>query len=84
MYDSNQPAPLQFDTAEYSPEGKCSVCSAPLGKGSYRINGATLCSLCGQQKINTQATDDHAAFVSALVAGLVGAFTNTPFTPFVS
>jgi hypothetical protein len=66
----------QFTTAEYSGGSsplQCVVCRQPIGGSYYQIKGAPVCAGC-TEKVRAQIPrDSHAAFIRALLFGIVGA-----------
>lgn len=66
----------QFATAEYpanSPAMQCAVCRRPIAGSYFQIKGAPVCAAC-TDKVRAQIPQDsHAAFVRALLFGIVGA-----------
>jgi hypothetical protein len=69
-----QPVP-QFGTAEYAsaPAGDvCKVCKTTITGVYYRANGSMVCGSCADRLQRELPQDSHAAFVRALVCGLVG------------
>src|SRR6267154_1627017 len=76
MADSfSNPSP-QFGTAEYlGKQGSdhCQFCHQPIAGNYYRINDAMACGGCAEKMRGALATDTHAAYVRALVFGVVAA-----------
>ena len=71
----NNPTP-QFGTVEYagSPGADhCQYCHQPIVGTYYRANGAMACSGCAEQMRGVLAKDTHAAFVRAILFGVVAA-----------
>lgn len=71
---STNPVP-QFSTAEYSgapASDACKVCKAPITGTYYRANGSMVCGSCADRLQRELPQDNHAAFVRALLFGLVG------------
>jgi hypothetical protein len=76
MADSfSNPSP-QFGTAEYlgnQGSDHCQFCHQPIAGNYYRINDAMACGGCSEKMRGALATDTHAAYVRALVFGVVAA-----------
>lgn len=75
MTDFNNPTP-QFGTAEYvgSPGADhCQFCHQPIAGNYYRANGAMACPGCAEKMRGELAKDTHAAYVRAILFGVVAA-----------
>jgi uncharacterized protein (DUF983 family) len=76
MLKSGESQTPQFATAEYAASGsamKCAACKQPIGGSYFQVKGAPVCPGC-TEKIRAQIPQDsHAAFIRALVLGIVGA-----------
>ncbi len=75
MTDFNNPTP-QFGTAEYvgSPGADhCQFCHQPIAGNYYRANGAMACPGCAEKMRGELARDTHAAYVRAILFGVVAA-----------
>jgi hypothetical protein len=73
MSDANPP---QFNTAEYSgpPETNvCHFCQRPIGARYYRVSNRMACPACTEKAALAVPQDSHAAFVRALLFGVVAA-----------
>jgi hypothetical protein len=65
----------QFGTAEYlsNPAADtCKACRVPIAGMYYRANGAMVCGSCAERLQRELPQDSHAAFVRALLFGVVG------------
>jgi hypothetical protein len=66
----------QFGTAEYvgSPGGDhCQYCHQPIAGTFFRANGAMTCPGCAERMRGELAKDTHAAYVRAILFGVVAA-----------
>lgn len=71
--DSQTP---QFATAEYSANTsalKCAACRQPISGSYFQIRSAPVCSGCTEKLRAQIPQDSHAAFVRAVLFGIVGA-----------
>ncbi len=65
----------QFQTATYATQPSpdiCKGCKQPVTGMYYRANGAMVCGSCADQIKRQAPGDNHAAFVRAVLFGLVG------------
>ncbi|HET6936727.1 MAG TPA: hypothetical protein VFI72_17925, partial [Candidatus Angelobacter sp.] len=65
----------QFSKAEYAEvaaQDICKGCKAPITGVYYRANGAMVCGSCAERLQRELPKDSHAAFVRAVLFGLVG------------
>jgi hypothetical protein len=72
--NASNPAP-QFSTLETSTPATsdtCKICKQPITGMYYRANGAMICGSCADRVKREVPQDSHAAFVRAVLFGLVG------------
>src|SRR5689334_1034962 len=64
----------QFGTLETStPEGAiCKLCRQPFARTYYRAGANTVCGCCADRIRREMPQDSHAAFVRAILCGLMG------------